>query len=380
MAGYTAEEAFVADPSQAARPVHLEQSMQDPTQPIMYIEHEESEGALGLDLVRACEDAALNTFQWIGKGEKNCADAAATDAIRGTLSRVDMCGTCVIGEGIKDQAPGIFVGEKLGTWVSGSPHVSIALDPIDGTTLTSKGLPGAISVMAAARTKGPDDCAMTRVPSVYMEKIAVGPQVKEGPGTLRLDAPVEQNLEIIALKMGKRVRDLVVCILDRPRHEQLILKVRKTGASIRLIGDGDVAGAIGPSMPDSSIDAYMGIGGAPEAVLAAAAIKCLGGEILARMWPRDDNERKQLIADGYEDDLPRVYSSDDMAQGEGIVFVATGITDNAMLQGVRVRGHIATTHSVVMRMRSRTVRYIRAFHDLTRKTIRVGQDSRGVML
>ncbi|MDX2197572.1 MAG: class II fructose-bisphosphatase [Phycisphaerae bacterium] len=346
----------------------------------VFIENDEPERALGLDLVRACEAAALNTFRWIGKGDKISADAAATDAIRGTLNHVEMCGTCVIGEGIKDQAPGIFVGEKLGTWSAGTPHISIALDPIDGTTLTSKGLPGALSVLAAARTRGPDDQAMTPVPSVYMEKIAVGPAIKEGPGTIRLDAPVDQNLEIIALKLGKRVRDLVVCTLDRPRHEQLINKIRKTGASIRLIGDGDVAGAIGPSMPDSSIDVYMGTGGAPEAVLAAAAIKCLGGEILARMWPRDDAERKQLIADGHEEDLHRVYLADDMAQGDGLVFVATGITDNAMLQGVRVRGHTATTHSVVMRMRSRTVRYIRAFHDLTRKTIRVGAEAQDIRL
>jgi fructose-1,6-bisphosphatase II len=345
-----------------------------------FIDNDETERALGLDLVRACEAAALNTFRWIGKGDKNAADAAATDAIRGTLNNVDMCGTCVIGEGIKDQAPGIFVGEKLGTWRDGSPNVSIALDPIDGTTLTAKGLPGALSVLAAARSKGPNDQAMSQVPSVYMEKIAVGPQIKEGPGTIRMDAPVDQNLEIIALKLGKRVRDLVVCVLDRPRHEKLIAKIRKTGASIRLIGDGDVAGAIGPSMPDSSIDVYMGIGGGPEAVLAAAAIKCLGGEILARMWPRDEEERKQLIADGYEEQLNRVYTSDDMAQGDGIVFVATGITDNAMLQGVRVKGHTATTHSVIMRMSSRTVRYVRAFHDLTRKTILVGADAKGVML
>ena len=346
----------------------------------VYIANDEPERALGLDLVRACEAAALNTFHWIGKGDKLAADAAATDAIRGTLNSVEMCGSCSIGEGVKDEAPGIFVGEKLGTWSHGAPCINIALDPIDGTTLTAKGLPGALSVLAAARTSGPDDRALVSVPAVYMEKIAVGPQIKEGPGTIRLDAPVDQNLEIIALKLGKRVRDLVICILDRPRHDELTKKVRRTGASIRLIGDGDVAGAIGPSMPDSSIDAYMGIGGSPEAVLAAAAIKCLGGEILARMWPRDEKEKTALIEMGYKDDLDRTYTSDDMAKGDGIVFVATGITDNAMLQGVRVRGHTATTHSVVMRMRSRTVRYIRAFHDLTRKTIRVGSDARGVRL
>lgn len=328
------------------------------------------ERLLGMDLVRATEAAALNVFRWVGKGDKIAADAAATDAIRGLLNLMEMCGSCTIGEGIKDQAPGIFVGERLGTWEADSPAVSIAVDPIDGTTLTSKGLPGALSVLAAAQTKSPEERALAAVPSVYMEKIAVGPRVKEGTGTIRMGAPVEQNLELIALKLGKRVRDLVVCVLDRPRHEKLVTSIRRTGAAIRMIGDGDVAGAIAASMPDSGVDVYMGVGGSPEAVLAAAAIKCLGGEILARMWPRDDDERKKLAEAGYDhEDLQRVYTSDDMAQGDSIVFVATGITDNAMLRGVTVNGHIAVTHSVVMREQSRTVRYIKAFHDLTRKTI-----------
>ena len=332
----------------------------------------EPERMIGLDLVRACEAAALNAFKWIGKGDKIAADAAATDAIRGMLNIVDMCGTCSIGEGIKDQAPGIFVGEKLGTWKDGSPAVSIALDPIDGTTLTSKGLPGALAVLAAARCDTPNDHALSSVPSVYMDKIAVGPKVKLGTGTIRMSASVEQNLEVIALKLGKRVRDLCVCVLDRPRHEKLISQVRKTGAAIRMIGDGDVAGAIAPSMPDSGVDVYMGIGGSPEAVLAAAAIKCLGCEILARIWPRDDAERQSLKENGYDEaSWQRVFNTEDMARGDGIVFVATGITDNAMLRGLRVDGQIAKTHSVVMRSRSRTVRYITAFHDLTRKTIRL---------
>lgn len=336
----------------------------------------EPEKLMGLDLVRASEAAALNTLKWIGKGDKEAADAAATDAIRGMLQYVDMCGTCQIGEGIKDEAPGIFVGEKLGNWKPGSPHVSIALDPIDGTTLTAKGLPGAVAVIAAAKCKSEDDVALLDVPTVYMEKIAVGPKVKDGPGQVRFDVPVEQNLELVALKMGKRVRDLVVCVLDRPRHDKLIAEVRKTGASVRMIGDGDVAGAIAPSMPDSGVDIYMGIGGAPEAVLAAAAIKCLGGEIVARMWPRDEAERKSALDTGIsEDDLRRTYSSEDMAQGDGIVFAATGITDSALLRGVTVNGTIARTQSVVMRARSRTVRYITAFHDLTRKTIRVASDA-----
>ena len=330
------------------------------------------ERLLGLDLVRATEAAALNAFRWIGKGDKIAADEAATDAIRGMLNLMDMCATCTIGEGIKDEAPGIFVGEKLGTWAPGSPAVSIALDPIDGTTLTSKGLPGALSVMAAAQAESPDHRALAAVPTYYMDKIAVGPKVKEGTGTIRFDVPLEQNLELIALKLGKRVRDLVVCLLDRPRHQEAINKIRATGAAIRLIGDGDVAGAIAPSMPDSGVDMYIGVGGSAEAVTAAAAIKCLGGEILARMWPRDDEERKDLAEKGVSDaSYERVYSSEDMAQGNGIYFTATGITDNAILRGVRVQGQTAITHSVVMRSRSRTIRYITTYHDLTRKTIRL---------
>lgn len=332
----------------------------------------ETEKLIGLELVRASEAAALNVYKWIGKGEKEAADFDATDAIRGMLNLMEMCGCCQIGEGIKDKAPGIFVGEKLGTWAPDSPYVSIAVDPIDGTTLTSKGLPGALSVIAAAKMKTPEEHALASIPSHYMEKIAVGPRVKEGTGTLRFDVPVEQNLEVIALKLGKRLRDLCVCLLDRPRHETLIRQIRQTGAAVRLIGDGDVAGAIAPSMPESGVDVYIGIGGSPEAVLAAAAIKCLGGEMLCRMWPRDDDERKSLAAEGHDEAaLRRVYTCEDLARGEGIVFAATGITDNALLRGVKVQGNTAITYSVVMRARSRTVRYIKAFHDLRRKTIRL---------
>jgi fructose-1,6-bisphosphatase II len=337
----------------------------------------ERENLIGMDLVRASEAAALNTFKWIGKGDKNAADAAATDALRGMLNLMDICGTCTIGEGIKDEAPGIFVGERLGTWREGAPAVSIAVDPIDGTTLTSKGLPGAVSVIAAADTCSPEVRALAAVPSVYMEKLAFGPKVKEGTGTVRMDAPVDQNLELIGLKLGKRVRDLVVCLLDRPRHEELIAKIRRTGASIRLIGDGDIAGALAPSLPESGVDAYMGVGGSPEAVLTAAAVKCLGGEILARIWPRDEREREQLRAAGYDEECcARIHDSEQMAQGDSIVFVATGITDSALLKGVRVDGTTARTHSVVMRSRSRTIRYVTAYHDLTRKTIHVDGESR----
>jgi len=336
----------------------------------------QDEELIGMDLLRACEAAALNVFHWIGKGDKNAADAAATDALRGMLNLTDMCGTCTIGEGIKDEAPGIFIGEKLGTWRAGSPVVSIAVDPIDGTTLTSKGLPGALAVIAAAKASGEDHRTLAAIPSFYVEKIAVGPRVKEGTGMVRLGAPVDQNLEIIALKLGKRVRDLIVCVLDRPRHEKLINDIRRTGAAIRLIGDGDVSAAIAPSIPESNVDVYMGSGGSPEAVLAAAAIRCLGGEILARMWPRDENERKQLEADGYGDLMKKIFTTADMAVGDDVVFVATGITDNSLLHGVAVREHIATTYSVVMRAHSRTVRYVKAYHDLTRKPIHLASTSR----
>lgn len=336
----------------------------------------QDEELIGMDLLRACEAAALNVFHWIGKGDKEAADAAATDALRGMLNITDMCGTCTIGEGIKDQAPGIFIGEKLGTWRDSSPEVNIAVDPIDGTTLTSKGLAGALTVIAAAKAATHDQRTLAAIPSYYVDKIAVGPKVKEGTGMIRLGATIEQNLEIVALKLGKRVRDLVVCLLDRPRHEKMIHDVRRTGAAIRLIGDGDVAAAIAPSMPESNVDIYLGVGGSPEAVLAAAAIRCLGGEILARMWPRDDDERKQLEAAGHGDLMKRVYTTTDLAVGEDVVFVATGITDNTMLRGVRINGRIAVTYSVVMRARSGTVRYVKAFHDLTKKTIHLASTSR----
>ena len=330
------------------------------------------ENLLGMDLVRASETAALNVFKWVGKGDKNAADQAATDAIRGMLNLMDMRGTCTIGEGIKDEAPGIFLGEKLGTWRSDSPAVSIAVDPIDGTTLTAKGLPGAVSVIAAAETPSPSEKALVSVPSVYMDKLAVGPKVKEGTGTIRLDVGIEQNLELIALKLGKRMRDLVVCLLDRTRHDALIARIRRTGASIRLIGDGDIAGALAPSLPDSGVDVYVGVGGSPEAVLAAAAIRCLGGELLARIHPRDEAERNALLESGYDEErLRHIYDAEEMAKGDSTVFVATGVTDSPLLKGVMIDGPIARTQSVVMRSRSRTIRYVTAYHDLTRKTIRL---------
>jgi fructose-1,6-bisphosphatase II len=337
------------------------------------------ERLLGLEFVRATEAGALNAYKWMGKGDKESGDFAACDAIRGIFDTIPVRGLVTIGEGIKDQAPGIFKGEHLGTWCDGTARMAIALDPIDGTTIVSKGLPGAISVIAAATCDKPDEdpnTLLADIPSFYMNKIGYGPRVKNGPGRVRLDNPVQDNLEIVALKLGKRVQDLTVVILDRPRHERLIHDVRRAGAAIRLISDGDIAAAIAPSMPGSGVDLYMGTGGSPEAVLAAAAIKCLGGEILAQMWPRDEAEKKALKDSGVSDsDLNRVYNCDDLARGQRILFAATGISDSALLKGIRYEDTSAVTTSILMRAHYGTVRYIRTVHNLDLKTIRLRSDA-----
>jgi fructose-1,6-bisphosphatase II len=336
------------------------------------------ERLLGLEFVRATEAGALNAYKWMGKGDKESGDFAACDAIRGIFDTIPVRGLVTIGEGIKDEAPGIFKGERLGTWCNGTAKMAIAIDPIDGTTIVSKGLPGAISVMAAATCETEDDdpnTLLADIPSFYMNKVAYGPRVKNGPGRVRLDNPVQDNLEIVALKLGKRVQDLTVVILDRPRHERLIHDVRRAGAAIRLISDGDIAAAIAPSMPGSGVDLYMGTGGSPEAVLAAAAIKCLGGEILAQMWPRDEAEKKALKDSGVSDsDLGRVYNCDDLARGKRILFAATGISDSALLKGIRYEDTSAVTTSILMRAHYGTVRYIRTVHNLDLKTIRLRSD------
>ncbi|MFG0330657.1 MAG: class II fructose-bisphosphatase [Phycisphaerales bacterium] len=335
------------------------------------------ERLLDLDIVRATENAALCAWKWFGKGDKNKADYAASDAIRGMFELIDCKGLVRIGEGRKDDAPGIFTGEQLGTWRDGSPAVAIALDPVDGTTLTAKGLPGAVSVIAAATCERPDEDPsdlFPAIPSYYMEKIAYGPRVAEGPGKIRMDAPLEENLDIVAFKLKKRVRDLVAVVLDRPRHQHIIETLRESGCGIRLISDGDVAAAIAPSMPDSGVDLYLGIGGSPEAVIAAAAIKCLGGEQLCRMWPRDDAERERLLTeDGCDEaDLKRVWRVGEMAKGDRILFSATGISDSPLLKGIRYNGQHCITESILMRARNRTFRFVTAFHNLDTKTIRLG--------
>jgi fructose-1,6-bisphosphatase II len=298
------------------------------------------------------------------------------------FSLIDCRGLVRIGEGRKDDAPGIFTDEKLGSWNEGAVPAAIAVDPIDGTTLAAKGLPGAISVLAVSTCASSEDDPrdlFPEIPSYYMEKLAVGPTVAESDACVQLDAPLEANLSIIAGQLRKRVRDLVIVVLDRPRHASVIEAARRIGCRIRLISDGDVAAAIAPSLPESGIDAYFGIGGSPEAVLSAAAIKCLGGQQLCRMWPKDAAERRNLLYDRSctEEDLCKVWTVEMMTPGNHLIFAATGISDSPMLAGIQYKREHCVTHSVLMRARNRTVREIKAYHDLARKTIRlhsIGQE------
>lgn len=343
------------------------------------------ERLIDLDLVRATENAAIAAWKWFGKGDKIMADAAASDAMRGMFQLIACKGLVRIGEGRKDNAPGIFTDERLGTWAEDAVPLAVAVDPIDGTTLTAKGLPGAVSVLAVAACEDPDDDPAELfpvIPSHYMEKIAFGPKVSEGPGKVRIDAPMDENLDIIAFKLKKRVKDLVAVLLDRPRHQHIIDAIRKAGCGIRLISDGDVAAAIAPSLPNSGVDLYVGIGGSPEAVIAAAAIKCLGGEQLSRIWPRDDAERKSLLTEHgcTEADLAKVWTVSEMAKGDHIIFVATGISDSPMLRGIRYDQQHCITESVLMRSRFRTVRRIEAFHNIDSKTIRLASSGEEMRL
>lgn len=331
------------------------------------------ERTIEFEFVRATENAALNSLAWLGRGEKELADAAACDAIYGVFDLVDLCGEVVIGEGIKDNAPGIFLGEHLGTWKPGSPSFDIALDPIDGTSNIANGLPNSISVIAASQTCSNNEKAMKNLPSFYSRKLAYGPDVARAIGhgmePLSLEAPLERTLALVAEALGKRVPELVVMTMNRPRHAELIHQVRRCGAALRLITDGDITAAVSPSLVDSGVDLYYGIGGSPEGILTAAALKALGGGMLLQMWPRDDAERKSIVDEVGEEELARVFTVEDLIQGESSIFCATGISDSPLLPGVKVTGKKAVTTSILMRARSRTVRYIRAVHDLEYKTI-----------
>jgi fructose-1,6-bisphosphatase II len=331
------------------------------------------ERVLEFEFVRATENAALNAIHWLGRGEKEKGDAAACDAIYGVFDILDIRGEVVIGEGIKDNAPGIFVGEKLGTWKAGSPRFNIALDPIDGTTNLSKGMPNSICVIAAAQVPEGAPNVMRNLPSYYSYKIAYGPAVAEvlrrdGAPWL-LDMPLPEVLHLTAKALGKHVRDLVVMTLDRPRHADIVRAVRETGAGLRMISDGDITAAVAPSLPASGVDLYVGAGGSPEAVLAAAALKCLGGDMEVRMWFHEEAHRAEVAALVPPEDLGRAYRVDDLVVGESALFCATGITDNALVAGIKIIGHRAETHSILMRARSRTVRHIHAVHNLDHKLI-----------
>jgi fructose-1,6-bisphosphatase II len=306
---------------------------------------------LALELVRVTEAAAMAAARWVGRGDKNDADQAAVNAMRFMIGSVGMRGTVVIGEGEKDNAPMLYNGEAIGN--GQPPVVDIAVDPIDGTTLTSKGMNGALSVVALAERGTMFDPG----PCVYMEKIVVS---EDAADAIDIEAPISDNLEKIATAKGGSVSDLSVCILDRQRHEQIVKEVREAGARIRFITDGDVAGAISAAREQSAVDVLLGIGGTPEGVIAACAIKCLGGAMQGRLWPRNEDERERAIAEGY--DLDKVLTTDDLVSGDDVFFAATGITDGDLIDGVRYRGDTARTQSVVMRSRSGTVRIIDAIH------------------
>ena len=325
------------------------------------------------EFVRATENAALNSIHWLGRGNKEAADEAACDAINGVFDLVDIRGEVVIGEGIKDNAPGIFLGEQLGTWRPGAARFDIALDPVDGTTNAAQGLPNSISVMAASERREGDEHVMKNLTTFYSTKMAYGPEVVRaiaaGLTPLALDDPMEVTLGRLAEALGKRIPELVVMTLNRPRHADIIAQVRKCGAALRLISDGDITAAVSPSLVDSGVDLFYGIGGSPEGILTAAALKALGGEMLLRMWPRDDAERAAVLKEITAADLDRVWTIDELVRGKSAIFCATGISDSPLLPGVRIVGKKAITHSILMRAKSRTVRYIRAEHDLECKTI-----------
>jgi fructose-1,6-bisphosphatase II len=338
------------------------------------------ERTLEYEFVRATENAALNVVHWLGRGEKEKADAAACDAISGVFDLVDIRGEVVIGEGIKDNAPGIFLGDKLGTAKPGSPSFDIALDPIDGTSNLANGLPNSISVMAASQCEEGEPRSMRNIPSFYSNKLAYGPEVvraiHKGMPPIQLDDPLETTLRAVAGALGKRVQELVVVTLNRPRHAEIIQEVRRVGSALRLITDGDITAAVAPSLPDSGVDLYYGIGGSPEGVLTAAALRALGGDMLLRMWPRDAAERASLLEQMSEHELARVFRSAELVTGQSALFCATGISDSPLLPGVKLTGKKAITYSILMRARSRTVRYIRAVHDLEHKTIHLRSSRR----
>jgi fructose-1,6-bisphosphatase II len=310
---------------------------------------------LALELVRATEAAAIRAVPFIGRGDKLAADAAAVDAMRAFFTTVNFDGTIVIGEGEKDEAPMLFNGEKVGN--GRGPQCDVAVDPIDGTTLMAKGMPGSVAVLAVAERGAMFDPSAV----FYMEKLAVGPEAAD---VIDLTEPVAENIRRVAEAKGLHVTDVTVCVLDRPRHADLVKDIRRTGARIHFISDGDVAGAISAARPGTGVDMLYGVGGTPEGIITAAAMKCMGGAMQGRLWPLDDEERARAVAAGH--DLDRVLTADELVRSDNVFFCATGITDGDLLQGVHYSPGGCTTQSIVMRSKSGTVRMIDGYHRLTK--------------
>ena len=309
---------------------------------------------LVLEMVRVTEAAAIAASRLVGRGDEKAADAAAVEAMRKAFDELYMDGTVVIGEGERDEAPMLYIGEKVGGAPGKGPKIDIALDPLEGTTITAKAGPNALAVLAAA-----EEGNLLNAPDVYMEKIAVGPGYPAG--VIDLNRTPTQNVEAVAKAKGVKPSDIIVCVLDRPRHEKLIAELRGLGCGVVLIGDGDVAGVIATTDPDTTIDMYMGSGGAPEGVLACAALRCVGGQFNGKLLFRNDDERARARKWGIED-LDRIYTLEDLAKGD-CIFAATGVTDGSLLEGVKIRrdGRM-TTESVVMRASSGTIRWVRGEH------------------
>lgn len=323
------------------------------------------ERELALEFVRVTEAAALAAGRLMGRGDKEAADQAAVDAMRRVFDTVNIDGTVVIGEGELDEAPMLYIGEKVGTGVE--PEVDVAVDPLEGTNLVAKGLPNALSVVAVA----PRGCLL-HAPDMYMEKIAVGPRAK---GCIDLDAPVSQNLQNVAKALERSVNDLTAIILDRPRHAHIIEEIRRAGARVKLISDGDVSAAIATAIEGTGVDILFGIGGAPEGVIAAAALKCLGGEMQARLKPEGEEEIARVKQMGLSD-VSKLLLLDDLVMGDDVIFAATGITDGDLLRGVRYHGLTAQTSSLVMRSKTRTIRNITTTHYLPNKPHFVAREPR----
>jgi fructose-1,6-bisphosphatase II len=323
--------------------------------PSLAVAPEAPDRNLALELVRVTEAAAMAAGRWVGRGDKNGADGAAVNAMRQLIGTVSMQGVVVIGEGEKDAAPMLYNGELVGSGTG--PPCDVAVDPIDGTTLAAKGMSNAVAVLAVAERGSMYDPSAV----FYMEKLAAGP---EGVDVVDITVPVGENIRRLAKAKRESPQDVTVVILDRPRHARLVEEIRETGARIKFISDGDVAGAISAARAGTGVDLLLGIGGTPEGIIAACAIQCLGGTLQGRLWPRDDDERQKAIDAGL--DLDRVLQLPELVASDNVFFVATGITDGDLLRGVRYRGGTATTHSIVMRSKSGTIRLIESEHRLSK--------------